>query len=41
MSPAKAVPESAHASAIANTKRFISVFSFEFEDARLLVTKTE
>lgn len=30
MSPAKAVPESAHASAIANTKRFIFVFSFEF-----------
>jgi hypothetical protein len=30
MSPAKAVPESAHARAIANTKRFIFCFSFEF-----------
>jgi hypothetical protein len=28
--PAKAVPEIAHARAIAKTKRFIFVFSFEF-----------
>jgi hypothetical protein len=39
-SPASAVAESAHASATAITNRFM-VFSFEFEDARLLVTKTE
>jgi hypothetical protein len=38
--PARAVLESAHATATAITNRFM-VFSFEFEDARLLVTKTK
>src|SRR5437870_1493922 len=31
ISPAKAAPERAHARAIANTKRFISGFSFGFD----------
>ena len=41
ISPARAEHVSAHASAIANTKRFISASPLSFEDARLLVTKPE
>ncbi len=42
ISPARAVTESAHARAIANTKRFIFGFLLlSFEDARILVTKPE